>query len=177
MRKSTWLAILLLAATITAMLYARCTAGDKQACRHLASLPLVDHTVLPQPGFSGRFGGAVHSLRARNASATMVLYTEEGSYFGARPWPRSLAHGMVAGEETITCEGEGAIRVLKNLRPKEAAAAMRGPGAAAAHVRVVHSPDWQSTSAVAALRSTGRDVLVHYSMETPLMWPADLDAE
>ena len=47
-------------------------------------------------------------------------------------------------------------------------------------MRIFHSPDWQSVRAVAAARAASlhqpsRDVLVHYSLESPLMMPADLD--
>ena len=44
-------------------------------------------------------------------------------------------------------------------------------------MRVVHSPDSQSRSHVESLRTANeRELLVHYTMESPQMWPADLDA-
>ena len=51
------------------------------------------------------------------------------------------------------------------------------PSLVGAHVRVVHSPDSQSRSHVESLRTASeRELLVHYTMESPQMWPADLDA-
>ncbi|KAL3900706.1 MAG: hypothetical protein SGPRY_012408, partial [Prymnesium sp.] len=46
-----------------------------------------------------------------------------------------------------------------------------------AHVKLLHSPDSQSVRHVASLRSSHRDWIVRYSMESPLMWPADLHFE
>lgn len=134
---------------------------------------------LPQPPLTWLGAGS---------SPPLVLYTEEGGYFGQKPWPCAEHRGpspATAGAEEFDCaDRQGAIlaRVRKNLAPAEAAryylttATDHGGAVLAAHIRVLHSPDWQSAAAVRALRSDPRDVLVHYSMEPPFMWPADLDA-
>ena len=99
------------------------------------------------------------------ASGALVLYTEEGTYFG-RSW--------AGGTENLTCNG---VTVLKNAAPSRAATMLGIPSLVGAHVRVVHSPDSQSRSHVESLRTANeRELLVHYTMESPQMWPADLDA-
>ena len=99
------------------------------------------------------------------AAGSLVLYTEEGTYFG-----RSWAGGM----QNLSCNG---VTVLKNAAPARAAAMLGVPSLVGAHVRVVHSPDSQSRSHVESLRTANeRELLVHYTMESPQMWPADLDA-
>ena len=94
-----------------------------------------------------------------------MLYTEEGTYFG-RSWAGST--------QNLSCNG---VTVVKNAAPARAATMLGIPSLVGAHVRVVHSPDSQSRSHVESLRTANeRELLVHYTMESPQMWPADLDA-
>ena len=94
-----------------------------------------------------------------------MLYTEEA------PTGRSWA----GGTENLTCSN--GVTVLKNAAPARVAAMLGVPSLVGAHVRVVHSPDSQSRSHVESLRTANeRELLVHYTMESPQMWPADLDA-
>ena len=100
------------------------------------------------------------------AAGSLVLYTEEGTYFG-RSW--------AGGTENLTCSS--GVTVVKNAAPARAATMLGIPSLVGAHVRVVHSPDSQSRSHVESLRTANeRELLVHYTMESPQMWPADLDA-
>ena len=150
--------------------------------RFLGSLPLVGFVELPMPAFRGRF--ASNGTGATSLS-TLVLYSEEGGYFGqGPPWP-GMHHNprLMPGAEELTCRdarGVVAVRVRKNW---QRAKVDSGSDVAALHVHVLHSPDWQSVRAVSNLRTAAargspvRSVFVHYSMETPIMWPADLDAQ
>ena len=169
------------------VLNVRCGHHD-HVCQWLARMasPMVDLTVtLPLPPFKGHYVVSPEdAARSRSPASpapppspssmppkppTVVLYTEEGSYFGQRPWPLPSWHNR-------TCRQKQAEAVLVVRWPSHDRS--RGLYAAAgAHVRVFHSPDWQSARAVAARRASPRDVLVHYSLESPLMWPADLNPE
>ena len=132
-----------------------------------------NHISLPLPPF----GGSYTHQPQRTASPTVVLLSREGTYFGQRPWPYG---SMVEGgsrANTSCINGDETVLVLQINAASAAQIA-----SAEAHVRVFHSPDWQSARAVAAARADSihkpsRDVLVHYSRESPLMFPADLDVE
>lgn len=167
------LVALCIAAAWAWILRVQCAAGAVKACHWLAVFPLVTRVQLPVQLFRGYY---VRPRKAANAPA-LVSFREEGTYFGEWKWPswRSRAD-VVDGSGNFSCPraGHPPVRVLKNL-PRLASEAQF-----AAHVHVLHSPDWQSVSEVSALRARhadGRDVFVHYSHETPVMWPADLDAE
>ena len=160
------LRLVLVALALAAILQLRCKVGDEPTCRLLGVLQGSVRLPLPPPSNQ-------QPANASIAALPLVLYTEEGTYFGG-PWP--LSNGRGAAQFVCQHHGAEVLAVRKNPPVAEALLAMRS-GTAAAHVRVVHSPDSQCIAQVRALRTSARDWLVHYTMESPLMWPADLDAE
>ena len=126
-----------------------------------------DVSPLPLPAYRGYYVWPAAPVRS---NLTVVLLTEEGTYFGATPWPESTK-----SKDNISCAGPGKERILV-VRRRTASAPPTVPHAEA-HLRIIHSPDSQSRSHVATLRASPKDVLVHYNLESPLMFPADLDDE
>ncbi|KAL1503690.1 hypothetical protein AB1Y20_012163 [Prymnesium parvum] len=147
----------------------RSAAERESLCMLLGSWLLVDDSMLWMSQ------NKLSHVQPGRAAPARVLYTEEGTYFG-RAWPRTL--GMSSSEHTVLCHSRGGedIELRRIADPAYAREAVHR-GDVEAHVRVVHSPDSQSLSHVRGLRTSPLDWLVHYTMESPLMWPADLHHE
>ena len=168
--------LVFLALLLVVYVRARCFANDAIACRFLGSYVFYWFQ-MPLPPFDGVFAQKLASRGAEQARmATIVLVSEEGAYFSQRPWPAE-AHTGRPRRPLRDCESTAGQEHVQVLQFGGASPSQRE--SAAAHVRVFHSPDWQSARAIAALRATAmsRDIFVHYSRESPLMFPADLDAE